>query len=372
MATRIQRIHAIWGETSRIDAEPDLRTIAPAVYRPASGGAPHHVVPIDEAGFPAQEPGDRGADADPDFSCARLPTAPDGLYIPIDRMTHHYGHFIVDILSRLWPLAGRVAGPVWLVCEPATGRAYWERYPFLGEMLAGLGLTVDVVVSFEEPVVLPRVMIPEPSFRSLHSVHGVFGELCQAVGRRYWSETEVDTVKTPVYLSKSRLSTGIQRLVNEADLVDELARLGVDILFPEELTFAEQVRQFAQRRVVMGINGSAFHTAPFSARGRRTIALSGMLHLHANHIMFDAINDNRSYYYFTPGTTSFAEAGFDVGWLIPDPRQVAAQMVARAENIDRIELYDAAVEAEAARQGRSIAGRLRRLRRGLTTRWSRG
>ncbi|TXN70786.1 glycosyltransferase family 61 protein [Methylobacterium sp. WL6] len=239
-------------------------------------------------------------------------------------------------------------------------------------MIDGLDLTLDAVVSFSDPVMLPRVAIPEPSFRSLQSAHAVFGDLCRTIGRRHWTEAEVDTVTRPAYLSKSRLPTGVQRLVNESNLVAALERQGVDILYPETMSFAEQVKLFAQRRVVMGLTGSAFHTAPFSAPARRTIALSGMLHLHANYILFDAINRNHAHYYFTPGTTTFAENGFGVGWKIPDPGRVAEQMARRAENIDWIERYDVEVEAEAERRGQSLTGRLHRLRRSLLARWKPG
>lgn len=365
VATRIQRITAVWGETDRIATDPDLRILEPAIYLPPEGGLPHRVV------AQARSSGDGHGPAHairPDG----IEAAPEATYLLIDGMTGHYGHFIVDVLCRLWPLAHGTGAKVKLLCAPGEGRAFWARHPFLGEMLAGLDLDLDAVVGFDRPTRLSRVLIPDPSFRSLHGVHAVFGDLCRRIGRGCWTDAEVDTIARPAYLSKTRLGSGVQRLLNEAALVAVLERWGVDILFPETMSFAEQVRQFAMRRVVIGTTGSAFHTTAFSAPGRRTVALSGMLHLHANYMMFDAINGNRAAYYFTPGTVSSAEAGFGFGWTIPDPERVAEQVLRRAEEIHRIDEYDAQVEAEERRRGRSVAGRLRRLRRRMSDRWGGG
>jgi capsular polysaccharide biosynthesis protein len=64
-----------------------------------------------------------------------------------------------------------------------------------------------------------------------------------------------------VYISRSKAR--YRRLVNESELLPEIRRAGFDVVFPEELTLAEQARTFAGAHVVMSVHGAGLTNTLF-------------------------------------------------------------------------------------------------------------
>lgn len=357
---RLQRCREVWGTSERSDALPELRFAQDALYLPGAGGGlfaegrslhgPDRAVPEPYAGA---APGS-------------LEPAPARTYLYLGPLITHYGHFIIETLSRLWPLLIWDGPPPILLCHRSGAEA--EEPAFIGEMLAGLGIPPSGLVSFDRPVRIAHVAIPEASFHERARVHAIFGELCRQIGRPHWSSDQVDTAGGLVYLSKSRLVAGMGRLVNEAAVTDELARCGVGIVYPEELDFPGKIRLLAAQRVIMGTAASAFHTAAFSAPERRIVGLNWAHHVNANFPLFDDLAGTRARYYWVLGTRYAPVENFGIGWTIPEPERVAHELLGRAQTFEHLDERDAADEAEAARRARRPAARIARWRRALARR----
>ncbi|MFE1601448.1 glycosyltransferase family 61 protein [Methylobacterium sp. ID0610] len=347
MQRRLRRCRELWGESVLLEALPALRVVEHAVY-----------VPPDAQGrWALLAAGERiaGGGGEPGPRPAPVP-APEATYLFVGALAPHYGHFIVDTLARLWPLLGW-EGPLprLLAFTPAPA----EGPGYVGAILGGLGVGAEGVACFYEPVRIPRLVLPDPAFREQAFVHRVFGDLCRAVGQPFWGG---ERLGRPVYLSKTRLSSGISRIANEDAIVAELDRCGVEIVAPETLPFGDQVRLLSTRRIVMGSTGSAFHTSAFAAPGCRLLGLNWMERLHANFALIDAVSGHAAKYYFPPGTR-YAESGdaFHFGWVVRDPRAVAAELVARAQAFDRLDEIDAQAGGprSALDRARGLAAELR-------------
>ncbi len=116
----------------------------------------------------------------------------------------------------------------------------------------------------------------------------------------------------------------MRRFANEAAVTEILAREGVEILHPEAMSFAEQVRLFARRRVVAGSLGSALHTALFAPPGRRVVALSPGPVINPTFLLVDALCGNAVSYLHQPGTAELEpDAAFGSRQALADPRTVA-------------------------------------------------
>lgn len=74
-----------------------------------------------------------------------------------------------------------------------------------------------------------------------------------------------------IYLS--RIKRG-RRPLNEQLIVDHLAARGFEILIPEDLSFAEQVKAFQEAKIVVAANGSSLMNAIFSPPGTEFFVLS--------------------------------------------------------------------------------------------------
>ncbi|SFL29560.1 glycosyltransferase family 61 protein [Methylorubrum salsuginis] len=324
---RLRPCGTLWGTCERHDTLPGWRRLARADFHPLAGEAPWGLFARDGSllgGGRPPAPGLRLAEPEPVAA---------GPLLYVGLLALHYGHFLINTLPHLWPLVGWTGARPKLLCHAWPGS--WDRAPFLNDILGRLGYGLDDLVTFERPVRLADVLVPEPALREQAGVHAVYGDLCRGIGEGFWRPDEVDTVARPAYLAKTRLTAGITRLVNEEEIADELERCGVDIVHPETLDLPAQVRLLSSRRVILGTVGSAFHTTVFAAPGRRLVGLNWQPALNANFALLDGLNRSQARYFHAPGTLYPDRGAFEVAWAVPDPRGIAREMLARAEELDR-------------------------------------
>lgn len=316
----LQRCRVLWGEDTLLVEDPGVRAARDVLYRPWS---------------PTQDYGLHPVPADESFE-----DAPDLDYLYIGNLVSHYGHFLIDTLSRFWPLLREPDRTFVLLAHAPKQDMRWQDVPVIGEILARFGRSAEDIVTFSAPRRVRRVTIPNPAFVERSHTHAVFGELMRFVGGAFWSPEMVDRDERPAYLSKSRLAGGVSRLTNEPDLERELERRGFDVVHPETLTLPERVTFFARRRFVASTASSFLHTSLMSAPGRRILAINIHEHLHANYALFDRLSGDRAFYYFAPGSTHGEHLGFSVGWTLKRPDIVAAEIAASLTIFDRLEDRD--------------------------------
>ncbi|WP_342151336.1 glycosyltransferase family 61 protein [Methylorubrum sp. SB2] len=315
----------LWGTCERRDARPGWRRFTQADFHPIDGDAPW--------GLFARNGSLLGTGRAPSTPLAEPEPGETGPTLYIGLLALHYGHFLINTLPHLWPLVGWQGERPKLLCHAKPGS--WHGAPFLEKILGRLGYGLDDLVTFERPVRLSDVLVPEPALHEQASVHAIYGDLCRAIGEGFWTPGEVDSVARPAYLAKTRLASGITRLVNEVEIADELARNGVEIVHPETLDLPAQVRLLSQRRTILGTVGSAFHTTVFAAPNRRLVGLNWQPALNANFALLDGLNGTRARYLHAPGTLYRERGAFEVSWEVPDPRGIARAMLAEAEALDR-------------------------------------
>ncbi|TGE00670.1 glycosyltransferase family 61 protein [Methylobacterium nonmethylotrophicum] len=320
---------------------PVVRTIENALYLPHSAArgqpsalfdAARRFVPesVDYRG-PGTTPSWQRTDWPRDWVSGLPPTveeAPEETYLFLGGAHLHYGHFLVTTLPRFWPLLrGRPDAPI--LCYAPVDAAQWQPFRFAIDILARLGLGVREIHAFEAPMRLRRAVVPAPAFQEEAFAHTVFRDLCLAIGAGCYTPDEVDADARPAYLAKTRLSGGVRRFANEEAVTEILAREGVEILHPEAMSFAEQVRLFARRRVVAGSLGSALHTALFAPPGRRVVALSAGSRINPTFRLVDALCGNAVAYLHQPGTAEVEKEGFGSQQRLPDPRAAAEGLLRR-------------------------------------------
>ena len=158
----------------------------------------------------------------------------------------HYGHFLLESLSRLWFAKLRPEMPVLWVGRDTM------LLGFQSEILGMLGLTNRIYVA-DQAVCCDRLYLPEPGYivkDNFYAFHNGFlscrdpAPLVQ--GRK-------------IYLSR-RTFGGESCLENEAELEEALRKEGFLIYYPEEHSVAEQIAFISSAETVLALEGSALHT----------------------------------------------------------------------------------------------------------------
>ncbi|WP_053078463.1 glycosyltransferase family 61 protein [Methylobacterium tarhaniae] len=347
----LQRSEAFYGRAEVREGRPALRLVEDAHYLTR---VPHlDKVPVifDAARRMVPESLDHhSGDRTPTWQTTEWPEhqgpvteeAPDGTYLYVGAIHPHYGHFVINTLARFWPLLDiddRGLRPTLLCHGPGLG-ADWSATPFIPEILGRLGLSVMDLASFGRPVRIRSLLVPQAALQQDDYAFPVFADLCREIGRGYYAPEEVDADPQPVYLSKTRLTRGVRRFSNEEAVTAVLEREGVRIVHPELLSFPEQVRLFARHRVILGANGSAFHTLLFAPPGRQVIALADRLKLSATYRLIDLITGTQAHYYYPVGTSSHVGNGFTVNFTFREPAMVAAELLDKIARIDTLRESD--------------------------------
>ncbi|MDF3605878.1 glycosyltransferase 61 family protein [Paracoccus sp. DMF-8] len=204
-------------------------------------------------------------------------------------IAHHYGHFLLESLARLWGYRDSSLPVVW-----AAGRQFTDWELSLFDLL---GVARNRLIALRQPVRFARIHVPTPGF----------------IIRRNFHERQRDALavtpcapgKARVYLSRSSFKSRLFTASGESAVEDILAGRGWQIIRPETLPISEQVAILANAAVVAGIEGSAFHTLMLCAKPQARVIVLRRQNTNAN--------------YDTIASTIGLDQRDMRGWVVNDP-----------------------------------------------------
>jgi hypothetical protein len=173
----------------------------------------------------------------------------------------NYAHWLLDCLPRLMLLDGAQYGDFRVMLPPHAGR-------FHRESLALLGIGDDRSLIMNQPnIQAERLLISHTAHNPVdpHPAH-----LIDLRDRLWRSLKVIPNPQRRIYISRAK---AVRPIVNEAELLPILSAFGFEIVQPEALSFADQVRLFAESRVVLGAHGAGIHNHIFCGAGATVIEL---------------------------------------------------------------------------------------------------
>ncbi len=185
-----------------------------------------------------------------------LPKNKTGLYTSVFHQpwaaTSNY-HWFFDCLPRVYALAHFLKEPITLVMPEGAPAFQRETMEFVLKDFQNF--RIEYIGSQEKWECADFIF---PSFVAGH-VSGylppvVSGFLRDKIFTGY--SVEPKSPERKIYISRSRSAK--RRITNEAELLPILARFGFEVVFPEELSYRQQVQLFSETRVIVGAHGAGF------------------------------------------------------------------------------------------------------------------
>ena len=187
---------------------------------------------------------------------------------------HGFGHFIVETLPTLWPLladdqqAGVAQG---IVAHRFTSR---RRHDWQEEMVRPLIGDREIHVVDATPASYERLLVSPRPYRYEAAISPRAAEVWDEIASRITPES--DSHPSHVFLSRARFVDSLPkdaparaRAYSNAGVVDDFFRQrGFTVVYPEELTVADQIALVRDAEIVAGPSGSALHLAAFMRSGR--------------------------------------------------------------------------------------------------------
>lgn len=204
------------------------------------------------------------------------------LYAGVGR--HHFGHFLVEGLGRLWALdrhADEIDGILIVPKHNKDIEAVIHRrfLPFYSLLCEEKPLWL-----IDSPARVDELLLPSPGFG--HGNWTIGTPEFRAFIRRRIAERITPDGPERVYVSRTRFKTPAHRMDQEEALERKMIKAGYVSFHPEHYTLEEQCQVYMSAREIVGADGSAFHLAPFALQPGTRV---GLIQRRARQPAFDAL-----------------------------------------------------------------------------------
>jgi len=213
--------------------------------------------------------------ANPDCNVADIDYI-DEEVVFLGALPKHYGHFILEGLSRLW-----------FCLSPKRSKSSYKFVYISGggedrfhEFFRLFGLEEQNIVKITKPTKFRTVIVPEQSIRLHDYYHTKYKE---TIDRIKESVAPKDIEK--VYFSKENI--GNNRAIGE-DLIEKVfSRNGFTILHPENLSMYEMISILKGCKVFAATSATNVHNSIFMNDGNKFVCLNRSAHFHPVQTMIE-------------------------------------------------------------------------------------
>lgn len=181
----------------------------------------------------------------------------DGRYMWGGIYFGHFGHFLVETISRLWAVSR--AGAQGVIFTPRHGLL--KDFVNYQKDLIDLMLPRTGVRIIREPTRVDELVVPGQGF-GLGRISAGTPEFRDFI-REALADIEPGNIEN-VYISRTRFG-GKGGIINEARLERLLEAEGYRPVHPERLTLREQFSIFKGAKKILGLDGSGFHVLAYVA-----------------------------------------------------------------------------------------------------------
>ncbi|MFK7940232.1 MAG: DUF563 domain-containing protein [Roseovarius sp.] len=195
----------------------------------------------------------------------------EGVYLFGGLGRHHFGHFLMESIARIWAMDGRHDRFDGLIMLPFMGTDFGSvlRRRLLAFFeLMGMDMPLHLI---KTPVITDRLMIPAQGFGHLQWATGT-QEFRQYV-RAHLAVNCPAQGPDKIYIARSRLKHTHQQLDQEDRVETLMQAAGYTIFHPQRHSIMAQARVYRAAKVIVGGDGSAFHLVPFAVEPETRIAL---------------------------------------------------------------------------------------------------
>jgi len=193
----------------------------------------------------------------------------------IELIGRSFGHSLLDMPARLWPLLEPMFEPLQKLKPVSFGShgigmnyKIWPK--FVHMLLDGLNLRPADIEIINQPTEISSLYVPR-RITPLGTNHDAppFYDLLQSMGAKLIANYIAPTTpRSRIYLSRSRLDEASRGLEDNRELEIEkiFLDLGFEIVHPQLLSLEEQIYNIRHADLIAGCAGSALHIAVFRAK----------------------------------------------------------------------------------------------------------
>ncbi|RDV26562.1 glycosyltransferase family 61 protein [Alteromonas aestuariivivens] len=197
----------------------------------------------------------------------------------------HFGHFVLDSLSRLYPL---------LPAIHASDKPVVFHYPrdsisveqiqngYMGAFFDLLEIEFNRIIFLDNPLKIKSLTYHSPTFSDANFT-------VAEVNKHFPTLSDVKKSSRRGFVSKSKLKTGTAYPTQGLEIDQIFESMGFDIIYPETLNLKDQVDIIQSYDLLVGFPSSFFHLKLFCKNGARLVIMFPDIDeiLHVNFLNID-------------------------------------------------------------------------------------
>ncbi|MDD4556571.1 MAG: glycosyltransferase 61 family protein [Alphaproteobacteria bacterium] len=177
---------------------------------------------------------------------------------------NHFGHFLVETVSRLWYWLEHQEENLDIVFIQAKNK---KTPPQIWEFLEILGISKNKIRILEEITQFREIIIPSQATIIKSAYNEKFINIYQAMAKK----VEPKNVEK-IYLSRTKLKKGT--ICFGEELIEKTFKEnGYKIIYPEKISLKEQISYLNNAKEIAGLSGTALHLALFAKPKTKLISL---------------------------------------------------------------------------------------------------
>jgi len=236
-----------------------------------------------------------------------------GSYLYLGHLTGHYGHFLLESLSRCWALMENTNYDGILFHPFIHKKVDINRFGPLLDIIKCFDQDINQVQYVERDIVVEELTVPEQIIQVNKDYHSsatkFFHKIRQGILNIYKDSLDNSIFESKKnYLSRSKFRIN-KRVINELELESMLKAKGFNIIYPEQLKFYEQLILSYNSDFMIGLSGSAMHNSLFMSKESSCITIGDSRtrdEPHINQVICDKISGVKSVFVPFKGIESFA------------------------------------------------------------------
>jgi capsular polysaccharide biosynthesis protein len=201
----------------------------------------------------------------PQVNKDELPVLP-GRTLYGGHLFHHYGHFISEGLARLWPYLRSDFDNICFYPFIFNNRSN-ELCSYQLEILSLLGINANKVFIIRDRTLLEEAWVPSSAWPINQAANPVMKNIYSKIS------LSIDRPSAPtrkIFIARSKKL----RASNNDQVQHEFQRLGFEVIYPEMLSFHDQLRLYVETSILAGFSGSGLHNIVFCQPKTKIIEIS--------------------------------------------------------------------------------------------------
>ncbi len=219
----------------------------------------------------------------------------------------HFGHVTTEQLSHTWGWEkARVHNPA---IRPIVSVTRSGMPAFQKQIFTALGIDPDSIelVRPDEAVHVESIITSTPAFENPHFVDLDMRRIWQNLLHGLPPDVATDRPEK-VFISRK---PGTPRAATSSLEIERLFEThGFVVIYPEDLSYAEQAHTFAAAKVIGGFTGSGMFTMMFNPDAK-IIVVSGDSYIAENEYLFASANGNEIHYFWGASHHQSPDGRFD-------------------------------------------------------------